>query len=235
MVALRLLERAGADLADVLRADELDPHGAVVAHDPAHELAEEVGGEILHEGHGTEDGPHHALRALRRLLDQVLLHVELGDEVGDHGGVLVGLCGPASVHGGVDEVLDVVGDRGVDEWFAFALFVFAQSGDGKDPIDAFAELLEDGKRRGYVALNNVDTAPGELDCGRGGFVASKAVDIEGGLIGEEYFDQSTALLAGCTDDEKLSGCHYCTDGNVAELSAGDVLSKTSSPMTRPSL
>lgn len=82
-------------------------------------LAVEVGRQVLHERHGSQDRPRHLVGVVARHREQVLLDVVLGCEMGDlRRGVVVA----APVDRGVDEVLDVVGDRGVDQGFALSLF-----------------------------------------------------------------------------------------------------------------
>lgn len=69
------------------------------------QLADEVGGDVVHEGDGAEDGPGHCGAGLCGLRLQVVLDVVFADEVGDVGRYDLGFVA-ASVDGGEDEVLD---------------------------------------------------------------------------------------------------------------------------------
>lgn len=92
------------------------------------DLAEEAAGEVLHEGHGAEDGV-----ARRRVGadggEEVLLDAVLAGKV-RHVGGLVAVAGA----GGVDEVLDAVFQRRVYEGLALALLVGGTVVAGRDRL-----------------------------------------------------------------------------------------------------
>lgn len=165
--------------ADVRGADQLD----LVAgrqrrlHDGAERLAHEARGEILHERHGPQDGVAHLGAPVRPRLE-VLLDVVLADEVRDVGGVGVA-SSAVPLHGGVDEVLDVVGERGVDEGFALLFFGVGRGAaaegelDAEDAPDGRGGFLEDGGAVVQVAFDELDVGGclRERGGGCGGWVA----------------------------------------------------------------
>lgn len=165
---------------DVRGADQLD----LVAgrqrrlHDGAEGLAHEARGEILHESHGPQDGVAH-LGAPARLGLEVLLDVVFANEVRDVGGVGVGI-GAVPLHGGVDEVVDVVGERGVDEGFALLLFGFGRGAaaegelDAEDAPDRSGSFLEDGGAVIQVAFDELDV---------GGCLRERGGGCGGGVAG----------------------------------------------------
>ena len=107
-VLLRVEERLSGENAAVVAGDELERFRVASRVFPGccEQFAGEVGGEVVHEGDGTEDGPGHCARCgFRGLGLKVLFNVVFGDEVG-----YICRCGlgflAAAFSGREDEVRD---------------------------------------------------------------------------------------------------------------------------------
>lgn len=209
---IRMDESLRGKVPDIRRADQLDLM-ALTQRRPQHRherLAHEVRSEVLHEADGAQDGIAH-LCAMVGLRLEVFLDIVLADEVRDVGGVGIAL-GAVPLDGGVDEVRDVVGERGVDEGFALLLFGLGRGAaaegelDAEDAPDGGGGLGEDGGAVVEVAFDELDVGGflGKGGGGCGGGVAGEGQDGGVFCVGscEESVDDSAALLAGGAGDEE---------------------------------
>ena len=205
-------ESLGGEISDVGGADELNLAGGRQRRLPhgGEQLAHHVRRHVLHEGDGAEDGVAH-LGAVVRLRFEVLLDVVLADEVRDVGGVGVAV-GTVALDGGVDEVVDVVGERGVGEGFALLFFRLGRGAaaegdlDAEDAPDGSGGFGEDGGTVVQVAFDELDVGAFLRERGRrcGGGVAGEGENGEVFGVGrcEESVNDGAALFAGGTGDEE---------------------------------
>ena len=202
-VLLRVQERIGPEPANVLGRHHLQLLRSDLLPHAREAFAVDIRGQVVEERHGPEDRVSHAVPAHRGLLLEVLLDVVLRGEVLHVRGVDGRPDGPAPVPGCVDEMIDAVGDRRVDQALALGLFGVGVELHAEDAPDR-ARLPEDGGGVVEVAFHEGDVGLlGERLGASRGYGSGHADDVQWlrGMGGEEGGDDGAALLAGGAGDQ----------------------------------
>lgn len=121
LVLVRVEESLSTEVSNVACGDKLQRLSSQCHLEACGEnLAEEIRSQVFEEGGWAQDHPVHV--AIFAAVDQMVFNIMFLDEMGYLGGILERVLLAAAVNGTVDEELDLLSDRLVDQRFSLRFF-----------------------------------------------------------------------------------------------------------------